>query len=73
MSRPLRVASYNLRFDIFPDGVTVKQSLDRLPPPLKKPEFYKDVPRERPWSERRVRVWRQLESEDLDIIGTPCS
>ncbi|KZV91702.1 DNase I-like protein [Exidia glandulosa HHB12029] len=69
MSQPIRIASYNLRFDIWPDGVTVKQSLERLPPPLKKPEFYKEVARERPWSERRVRVWRQLESENLDVIG----
>ncbi|EJD40228.1 mannose-6-phosphatase [Auricularia subglabra TFB-10046 SS5] len=69
MSRPLRIASYNLRFDIWPDARTVKESLDRLPPPLQKPEFYKNMNRERPWSERRVRVWRQLETEDLDVIG----
>jgi len=70
MPLSIRGGSYNLRYDSRPDNKTVKESLAALPNPLRKPaQFYSDVRRERPWSERRIRVWQQLAAEHLDIIG----
>ncbi|KAH7103651.1 mannose-6-phosphatase [Auriculariales sp. MPI-PUGE-AT-0066] len=69
MPLAIRCASWNLRYDITPDKVTVQESLAALKSPLHQPtSLYKDVDRERPWSERRIRVWQHLVDEQLDLV-----
>ncbi|KAH7106944.1 mannose-6-phosphatase [Auriculariales sp. MPI-PUGE-AT-0066] len=70
MPLSIRCATFNLRYDSKPDSKSVKDSLAALPSPLDKPSKWYDNPeRERPWSERRIRVWQQLSGEQLDVIG----
>ncbi|KAL6304714.1 Endonuclease/exonuclease/phosphatase [Sparassis latifolia] len=64
----MRVATYNLRYDSQPDGITVQQSLDAIPDPLVRPPFLQKTG-EQPWSLRRIKVAQQLLNEDLTLIG----
>ena len=66
----MRLATFNLRYDVLPDNITVQQSLDAqsaidaLQPPK-----YLAVHKEQPWSLRRLRVAEMILREDVDIIG----
>ncbi|KAF9477733.1 hypothetical protein BDN70DRAFT_880842 [Pholiota conissans] len=66
----MKLASYNVRYDIKPDNITVQQSLDSLATtdPLK-PPIYLALTEEQPWSTRRLRVAEILLNEDVALIG----
>ncbi|PCH36768.1 DNase I-like protein [Wolfiporia cocos MD-104 SS10] len=65
---PMRIASWNLRYDSQPDHISVNQSLDALPSALLRPRFL-GKSGEQPWSTRRIKVAQQLLSERPTIIG----
>ena len=66
MSR-LRLASWNLRYDVNPDDTPLDHSLAALPDPLLPP---RTLPvGEQPWSARRVAVARTLFTAQVDLIG----
>ncbi|CCL99363.1 uncharacterized protein FIBRA_01381 [Fibroporia radiculosa] len=65
---PMRIASYNLRYDSQPDNITVQQSIDALPNPLTSPRFLFKTG-EQPWSSRRIKVAQHLLSEGPALIG----
>ncbi|KAJ7664263.1 Endonuclease/exonuclease/phosphatase [Mycena rosella] len=67
-SMPLRIVTYNLRYDSQPDNITVQQSLDRLPDPLTGPGYFRKRG-EQPWSLRRLRVAEQLLGEGIVLAG----
>ncbi|KAJ7608645.1 Endonuclease/exonuclease/phosphatase [Mycena rosella] len=67
-SMPLRIVTYNLRYDSQPDKITVRQSLDRLPDPLTGPGYFRKRG-EQPWSLRRLRVVEQLLGEGIVLAG----
>ncbi|KAF8698917.1 hypothetical protein AX14_001053 [Amanita brunnescens Koide BX004] len=62
----MRVVTYNLRYDVLPDNLTVQDSLDALPDPLSEPK-YLSTHREQPWSARRIRIAESLLSSNIDI------
>lgn len=68
---PIRIATYNLRYDSQPDNITVKNSLDALTKsdPLIGPPRYLGKSGEQPWSTRRIKVAQQILSEGPDVIG----
>ncbi len=64
---PFRLATWNLRYDVQPDGISVAKSLAALPDPRVAPP---PVPSgERPWSARRVRVAQRLDASRVDLVG----
>ena len=66
----MRLATFNLRYDVLPDTITVQQSLDAqsaIDPLL--PPKYLGVHKEQPWSLRRLRVAEMLLREDIAIVG----
>ncbi|KAJ7648000.1 hypothetical protein FB45DRAFT_1020212 [Roridomyces roridus] len=67
-SPPLRLATYNLRYDSRPDNITVQQSLESLPDPLVGPGYYRKAG-EQPWSIRRPWVAEQLLHEGVVLVG----
>jgi len=67
MSR-LRLATWNLRYDVLPDNVPVSASLAALPDPLRPPRAL--LVGEQPWSARRVPVARALFASQFDLAGT---
>ncbi len=66
----MRLATFNLRYDVLPDNITVQQSLDAQSAvdPLQPPK-YLGVHKEQPWSLRRLRVVEMLLREDIEIVG----
>lgn len=67
-SGPLRLATYNLRYDSKPDNISVSQSISALPSPLQAP-VYLSKSGEQPWSTRRLRVAEQVLGENVTILG----
>lgn len=67
-SSPLRIATYNLRYDSKPDNISVAQSLSALPDPLQAP-VYLGNSGEQPWSTRRLRVSERILGENVTILG----
>jgi hypothetical protein len=65
----LHLASYNLRFDSMPDGISVADSIAALPDPLEGPKYLRKTG-EQPWSTRRMRVAHKILSRDVDILCT---
>jgi hypothetical protein len=63
----LRLATWNLRYDLRPDDVTIDRSLAALPDPLLPPRT--QLVGEQPWSARRVPVARSLFASQVDLIG----
>lgn len=66
----MRLATFNLRYDALPDGITVQQSLDAQSAinPLQPPK-YLGLHKEQPWSLRRLRVAELLLREDVVVVG----
>jgi len=64
---PFRLATWNLRYDIQPDGIPVATSLAALPHPRAAPPPI--PPGEQPWSARRVRVAQRLCASHVDLVG----
>lgn len=65
----MRIVSYNLRYDVQPDNVTVKQSLASLSDPLEEPHYLRKNT-EQPWSTRRLRVSEHLLGEGIVLAGS---
>ena len=65
----IRLATYNIRQDVFPNSITVQQSIDSLPDPLKKPTIYYGKVFEQPWSTRRIKVYQHLRNEGIILAG----
>ncbi|KAI0251572.1 mannose-6-phosphatase [Lactifluus subvellereus] len=70
MSAPtlLRLGTWNLRYDVQPDSITVAESLAALPDPCIAPP-QRVLRGERPWSARRVRVAQRLQASRVDLLG----
>ncbi|KAH9033397.1 mannose-6-phosphatase [Lactarius pseudohatsudake] len=66
MSR-LRLATWNLRYDVQPDSIPLSASLAALPDPLLPPRALPVG--EQPWSARRVPVARALFVSQFDLAG----
>lgn len=64
---PLRLATWNLRYDVRPDNITLETSLAALPDPLRPPRT--KLVGEQPWSARRVSVARALFASQVDLVG----
>ena len=64
----MRIASWNIRYDVKPDNVPLQHSLAALPDPLLPPSA--TLVGEQPWSARRVAVARTLFAAQVDLIGT---
>ena len=67
---PLRLATWNLRYDTQPDGIPVSTSLAALPDPCVAPPQV--LRGEQPWSARRVRVAQRLWASPVDLVGAWC-
>jgi len=67
---PIRLATWNLRYDVQPDNIPVSASLAALPDPCTAPSQV--LRGEQPWSARRVRVAQQLWASRVDLVGA-CS
>ncbi|KAI0049525.1 mannose-6-phosphatase [Auriscalpium vulgare] len=65
---PVRIASWNLRFDSMPDNITVQQTLAALPDPQLQPVFL-GLSGEQPWSTRRIKVAERLLGEKIALAG----
>lgn len=63
----MRIASWNIRYDVKPDNVPLQHSLAALPDPLLPPSA--TLVGEQPWSARRVAVARTLFAAQVDLIG----
>ncbi|KAH9981591.1 Endonuclease/exonuclease/phosphatase [Russula compacta] len=65
---PLRLATWNVRYDVQPDWIPVAASLAALPDPLvAPPRVFRG---EQPWSARRVRVAQRLLASHVDLVGS---
>jgi hypothetical protein len=64
----MRIASWNIRYDVKPDNIPLQDSLAALPDPLLPPGAA--LVGEQPWSARRVAVARTLFAAQVDLIGT---
>lgn len=64
---PVRVATWNLRYDTQPDGIPVAASLAALPDWRTAPPQV--LRGEQPWSARRVRVAQRLWASHVDLVG----
>ncbi|KAI0260034.1 Endonuclease/exonuclease/phosphatase [Gloeopeniophorella convolvens] len=64
----LRIASWNLRYDVQPDTIPISASLAALPDPRAAPTARK-ARGEQPWSTRRIRVAQRLRAARVDVIG----
>jgi hypothetical protein len=64
----MRLASWNLRYDVKPDDIPLEHSIATLPYPLLPPSA--ELVGEQPWSARRVAVARTLFAAQVDLIGT---
>jgi hypothetical protein len=67
---PIRLATWNLRYDVLPDAIPVSASLAALPDPCATPSQV--LRGERPWSARRVRVAQRLWASRVDLVGACC-
>ena len=65
---PLKLVTWNLRFDSKPDNITVDQSLQSLPGPFDEPVFSNDST-EKPWSMRRIKVAELILQSGVVIAG----
>jgi hypothetical protein len=63
----LRLGTWNLRYDAFPDSIPVSESLASLPDPHIPPS--RMLRGEQPWSARRVRVAQRLQVSHVDLLG----
>ncbi|KAH9953750.1 mannose-6-phosphatase [Russula dissimulans] len=64
---PIRLATWNLRYDAQPDSIPVAASLAALPDPRTTPP--RVLRGEQPWSDRRVRVAQRLRASHVDLVG----
>lgn len=65
---PLKLMTWNLRFDSKPDYITVDQSLQNLPGPFDQPVLSDDAT-EKPWSTRRIKVAELILQSGVVIAG----
>jgi hypothetical protein len=63
----IRLGTWNLRYDAFPDSIPVSESLTSLPDPHIPP--HRMLHGEQPWSARRVRVAQRLQVSHVDLLG----
>ena len=64
-----RLATYNLRYDVKPDDISVKESLAALRDPTVEPSYLGLAGKEQPWSSRRIRIAQDLLSEGIALAG----
>ncbi|KAF9032865.1 hypothetical protein BDZ89DRAFT_1091189 [Hymenopellis radicata] len=64
----MRFVTYNLRYDSQPDGISVAQSIARIPDQLEE-QPYLELRGEQPWSKRRLLVAQQVLSEGIVLAG----
>jgi hypothetical protein len=67
---PIRLATWNLRYDVLPDNIPVAASLAALPDPCAAPSQV--LRGEQPWSARRVHVAQRLWASRVDLVGACC-
>lgn len=67
---PFRLVSYNLRYDIKPDDITVETSLNQLPDPTLEPSYLGLAGKEQPWSARRIRIAQDILNEGVALAGS---
>ena len=66
----IRMVSWNIRMDAFPDTITVNETIDDLPSEIPSdPKSYFPKTDERPWSERRIAVANTLLFDRADFAG----
>ena len=66
----IRMVSWNIRMDAFPDSITVNETIANLPSEIPSdPESYFTKTDERPWSERRIAVANTLLFDRADFVG----
>ncbi|KAK0470978.1 Endonuclease/exonuclease/phosphatase [Armillaria novae-zelandiae] len=65
----LRLATYNIRYDKSPDGITIPESISTLDNPLRERGKFLKLSGEQPWSTRRLRVAESLSSENITVAG----
>lgn len=66
---PVRIMSWNLRFDSMPNNITVPQTIASLPNPIPEPATFLNLTDEQPWSTRRIKVAQRILSEQVQILG----
>jgi len=64
-----RLVSYNIRYDIKPDNIAVKESLAALSDSTRQPSYLSLAGHEQPWSTRRIRIAQDLLSEGVVLAG----
>ncbi|TFK72830.1 hypothetical protein BDN72DRAFT_762830 [Pluteus cervinus] len=66
----LKLVTWNLRYDSKPDNITVQQTLNALPDPLRQPTYLgRNMMNEQPWSSRRIRVAEKVLAGDVVLAG----
>ncbi|KAI7857232.1 Endonuclease/exonuclease/phosphatase [Circinella umbellata] len=66
----IRMVSWNIRMDAFPDSITVNKTISSLPSKIPlDPKSYYSKTDERPWSERRIAVANTLLFDRADFVG----
>lgn len=66
----IRLGTWNLRYDVMPDNITVQETIANLKDHLVEPDPYHSNPVELPWSTRRTYVSSTLLHERVQLIGT---
>jgi len=66
---PVRIMSWNLRFDSMPDNITVAETIASLPNPITEPAAFLNITDEQPWSMRRIKVAQRIIGEEVQILG----
>ena len=67
--RRMRLGTYNIRQDAYPDSIPVQQSLAALPDPSQQYPAYYGTSSEQPWSTRRIKVYQRLRHEVVVLVG----
>lgn len=66
---PIRLVTYNVRYDSQPDNITVAQSLDNLPQHPSPPSRFYPNTTEQPWSTRRLYIANDILSNHATIFA----
>lgn len=74
VNTPIRLLTWNLRYDSKPNSITVADTIASLPHgiPADSGMKYYDNSAEVPWSTRRITVANDVIFNRVDILGTLC-
>jgi hypothetical protein len=66
----IRLATWNIRLDIFADNTSVEESLQSLSRSyMTDTQTYLKLEGEQPWSSRRLRIAETIVAEGVDVMG----